>query len=236
VLVPYDGQQSVIEVHGGMPVSLRRFRGTGDEAALAGATRALQPLHTVTEAPLAAAALLASASPRTWALSFDVAERAGSATSSTIQRGVAWVAGAALAAARIVLALEWRARSALDDIRAERASLALQLARTAPLRLRVERVRMLRALDTAHAPTVARRLATVSTALPDGSYLTRLRVNGDSTTLEGRAVRAGSVWRALNAAPALGTVASATPIRRETAVDGVPLDRFTFTLHGPGRP
>jgi hypothetical protein len=37
-------------------------------------------------------------------------------------------------------------------------------------------------------------------------------------------------------APAIGTVTAASPVRRETAVDGVPLDRFAFTLSGTGTP
>ena len=40
----------------------------------------------------------------------------------------------------------------------------------------------------------------------------------------------------LTGAPAIGTVTAASPVRRETAVDGVPLDRFAFTLSGTGTP
>ena len=236
LLVSYAGQQELIEVQGGTPSALRRFRETGDELALAEAVRAFGPLATIGDASLAAAVSLTATSPRSWPLRFDHADRAAHDATPVMPRWVAPVIAMAALAAVAVLGLEWRARAALDELRADRAALAPQLERTAPQRLRVERARLLRTLDATNRQTVSRRLAAVSTALPDAAYLTRVRVRGDSMTLEGRAVRAGAVWSALTGAPAIGTVTAASPVRRETAVDGVPLDRFAFTLSGTGTP
>jgi hypothetical protein len=237
LLVSYAGQQELIEVHAGAPCALRRFREAGDEPARAEAVRAVGPVATVSDPLLTAAKAMAAATTRgPWPLSFDLADRAANAATPDTPRWVAPVVIMAALAAVAALGLEWRARGTLDQLRAERAALEPQLARTAPQRLRRDRVRVLRAVAATSPQTVSSRLAAVSTALPDAAYLTRVRVRGDSMTLEGRAVRAGAVWAALSGASAAGTLTATSPVRRETAVDGVPLDRFAFTLSGAGKP
>jgi hypothetical protein len=237
LLVSYAGQQELIEVHAGAPCALRRFREAGDEPARDEAVRAVGPVATVSDPLLTAAKAMAAATTRgPWPLSFDLADRAANAATPDTPRWVAPVVVLAALAAVAALGLEWRTRATLDQLRAERAALEPQLARTAPQRLHGDRVRVLRAVAATTSQTVSSRLAAVSTALPDAAYLTRVRVRGDSMTLEGRAVRAGAVWAALSGASAVGTLTATSPVRRETAVDGVPLDRFSFTLSGAGKP
>jgi hypothetical protein len=233
VLVSCAGHQELLEVHGGVPYALRRFREHGDEDALAEAMRAVGPALTIADAPLAAAVALATSSARSWPLRFDLSTLAVTRVAPATPRWVAPVAALGVIAAAAALGLEWRAHRTLQSLRATRAMLAPQLARTAPVRLRQERIRLLSTLDGTHSYTVSRRLAAVSAALPDAAHLTRVHVRGDSMTLEGRAKRAGAVWSALNGTPAIGAVSAASPVRRETAVDGVPLDRFAFTMHAP---
>lgn len=238
----------LVTVHGGVPVAVRRFRSAGDEAAL---HDAIADIHAqvigdeagaapvrIGDATVAAARALAIATVTSWPLAFvpgDVVRAETPRASRPVTAMLAAVGAVAVLAFAGVLGWEWRAGRVLDDVRAERARLAPRVEATAPMRVRLERARLLSPVPPADTIGWSRLLARLTEALPDDAYLTSLRTRGDTLFLEGRAARAGSVFDALRGVAGLAGVRASAPVRRETADDGTTLDRFAFTLQRGGR-
>ena len=149
----------------------------------------------------------------------------------------AWRATALVAAAAVVLAAAgaalqlWGVHRQLDIVRAERAQLAPRLSATLIGRSSVEAVTRnvmgLNAVERA-SPGWAHTIATLTSAVPDGAYLTAFRTRGDSIVVEGLAEQASDVFNAIEQLPQLANVRAGAPVRRELQDDLTPLERFTI--------
>lgn len=149
----------------------------------------------------------------------------------------AWRATALVAAAAVVLVVAgaalqlWGVHRQLDFVRAERARLAPRLSATLIGRTSVEAVTRnvmgLNAVERA-SPGWAHTIATLTSALPDGAYLTAFRTRGDSIVVEGLAQQASDVFNAMEQLPQLANVRAGAPVRRELQDDMTALERFTI--------
>jgi Tfp pilus assembly protein PilN len=125
----------------------------------------------------------------------------------------------------------WGVHRQLDIVRAERAQLAPRLSATLIGRTSVEAVTRnvmgLNAVERA-SPGWAHTIGTLTSALPDGAYLTAFRTRGDSIVVEGLAQQASDVFNAMEQLPQLANVRAGAPVRRELQDDMTPLERFTI--------
>jgi hypothetical protein len=90
-----------------------------------------------------------------------------------------------------------------------------------------ERATVLRVAERA-APRWSGVLATLGEHLPLDAHLTGFRAVGDTVFLGGDAESAAGVFAALRSMPGLAEVRAEAPIRRETAADGVVVERFAL--------
>lgn len=149
----------------------------------------------------------------------------------------AWRVTALVAAAAVIFAVAgaalqlWGVHRQLDAVRAQRAQLAPRLSATLIGRSSVEAVTRnvmgLNAVERA-SPGWAHTIAALTSAMPDGAYLTAFRTRGDSIVVEGLAEQASDVFNAMEQLPQLANVRAGAPVRRELQDDLTPLERFTI--------
>ncbi len=154
----------------------------------------------------------------------------------------AWRATALVAAAAAVIIVAgaalklWGVHRQLEMVRAQRAQLASRLSATLIGRTSVEAVTRnvggLNAVERS-APAWAQTLVRLTTAIPDGAYLTAFRTRGDSIVVEGLAEQASDVFNAMEQIPQLANVRAGAPVRRELQDDTTPLERFTIIALQP---
>lgn len=156
--------------------------------------------------------------------------------------GEAWRATALVAAAAFAFVVAggalqlWGVHRQLDTVRAQRAQLAPRLSATLIGRTSVEAVtRNVTGLNAVErtAPAWGRTIASLTTAVPDGAFLTAFRTRGDSIVVEGLADQASDVFNAMEQLPQLANVRAGAPVRRELQDDMTPLERFTIIALQP---
>ncbi len=154
----------------------------------------------------------------------------------------AWRATAVVAAAAVAIVVGgaalklWGVHRQLTLVRAQRAQLASRLSATLIGRTSVEAVtRNVSGLNAVErtAPTWAQTIVRLTTAIPDGAYLTAFRTRGDSIVVEGLADQASDVFNAMEQLPQLANVRAGAPVRRELQDDTTPLERFTIIAIQP---
>jgi Tfp pilus assembly protein PilN len=159
-------------------------------------------------------------------------------------RGDAWRATRLVAAAALVLTMLgaaaqlWGVRRQLQTVHDQRASLASRLSTTLAGRTSLDAAyRMVSALSVAQrgVPEWSRTIVGLSDAIPDDAYLTAFRTRGDSLIVEGLAVRAASVFDAMEQLPGLANVRAASPVRRELQDDRTALEHFTIAARQVSR-
>jgi Tfp pilus assembly protein PilN len=238
LLVKHREWHEVVEVSRGAPRTLRRFAAHEDATAtleaqnLAAQRGHAAPKH-IDDPLFAAAYTLATVDAIAPAMNL-VAEgespnRSTLRTAREVRRWRWFAALGIVALGAAPLALEWGEQRKLATVKAERSAMASALAETAPQRLMQERLRVMAAGDSTRLPA-SRVLATLSDALSDEAWVARLRMQGDSVFVDGRAQSAARTLDELANAPGLGAMTVSAPIRRETTLDGEPVDRFEVTL------
>jgi len=232
--VPQPEWQELVVASAGTPVSVRRFRLAGDEAAITEAVGALSMQVMTDPAEAAAAALVAHGSPETsgdrsasWPMAFSLTPEAGTPSAGTTSRTTMLaVAAGALVLAAIGLQ-EVDVRRELAAIRAERARLASAMGGRGSADATREVAQALDALpDTRWAAALVR----ITAALPDDAHLTRVQARGDTLMLVGVATRAASAFAALASVPEFARIEATAPVRRETTTDDEVVERFAFAV------
>ncbi|HUG39516.1 MAG TPA: PilN domain-containing protein [Longimicrobiales bacterium] len=151
------------------------------------------------------------------------------------------IAAAAVAVALFVAAglVElWGVKHELGLVRAARASLAEQVASIMATRADLTELGAMLATVDSLARTPSSRtavLADLGAGLPETSYLTALRVEGDSVLIEGIAAEAAPVFTVLSELPGFDGLRATSPIRREPGPRG-PVERFTLSARVSGGP
>jgi hypothetical protein len=238
LLVKHREWHEVVEVSRGAPRTLRRFAAHESVSASAEAqNRAAQrgygaPKH-IDDPLFAAAHALATGDAIAPAMNLvaegELPNGSTPRTARDVRRWRWFAALGIVALGATPLALEWGEQRKLATVKAERSAMASALAETAPQRLMQRRLQVMAADDSTRLPA-SRVLATLSDALSDEAWVARLRMRGDSIFVEGRAQSAARTLDELANAPGLGAMTMSAPVRRETTLDGEPVDRFEFTL------
>lgn len=139
-------------------------------------------------------------------------------------------ATAVLVAASAVLTF-WDVQRELTAVQAQRLALKPQLATTVVGRTSVETVSaQLQMLAEAERSSAhwSQVIADLTEHLPDDAYLTGLRGRSDTVTFDGLALRASTVFPALERATSFVGLKAAASVRQEAATDGDRLERFTL--------
>jgi len=177
--------------------------------------------------PMVAAATFVTPDDALTLLTEDVAEvRARSGRRLT---AMIFAAALLLAAGAALLEL-WGVKRELAAVQAERARLRPRLQSTLAGRSTFEASnRKLSALFAAHreAPYLSGVIASVTDALPEGSYLLSFRARRDTLILDGLAKSSGEAFSALEAVPGLANVKSVGGVQRQLQDDGTALEHFT---------
>jgi hypothetical protein len=130
----------------------------------------------------------------------------------------------------------WGVKRELAAVQAERARLRPQLQSTLAGRSTFEASnRKLASLFAAHreAPYLSGVIASVTDALPEGSYLLSFRARRDTLILDGLAKSSGEAFAALEAIPGLANVKSVGGVQRQLQDDGTALEHFTVQARMP---
>jgi Tfp pilus assembly protein PilN len=141
-----------------------------------------------------------------------------------------WVATAA--ALFLAFAIErWGVGSALDAVQHHRSDISAQVSNAVRARGDVEGLADAAAALAEYEAASSRAsgvISAVAIALPAGTSLTTLSVNGDSVTVEGESRRSAAVYDALRAIPTLDNVRLTSPLRQERQAGDVTVERFAF--------
>ena len=232
--VPQAEWLELVVASAGTPASMRRFRLTGDEAAISEAIGAL-PTQVMTDPAEAAAAALAAHAPSeasggrppSWPMALSLTPEAGAPSAGTTSRTTMLVAAAGALALGAIGLQEADVRRELAAVRAERERLAPLMGGRGPADATRELAQALSALpDTRWAAALVR----ITAALPDDAHLTRVQARGDTLMLVGVATRASSAFAALASVPEFARIEATAPVRRETTADDEVVERFAFAV------
>jgi Tfp pilus assembly protein PilN len=179
------------------------------------------------ESPEATAAAFAFAARR-----FDLLPPQVHVARQRAARGATMVVTGVAAAALIVAAWAqlWGLRREVAAVQEQRTRIKSGIGQVIEARRVIEDIeRRLGALAPyeAEATRWSAVLATVATRLPRDAYLTSLAGTGDTVIVEGSALQAAGVFRALQRAPGIDSV-GASEIRRDVSETGASTERFTM--------
>ncbi len=230
LLVEFDEHSEMLVARNGVPVDLRRFRRSGDEHAIADATRALGTPVRIVDPLVASAVALCIHGDAPIGMAFGGAQVTVGQSPKAYRRSW-WTFGAAAALAMGTVALqEVDVRRELAAVRAERAALAPRLRPASSAGS--GRDEQLSALS---APRWSRVVAAIGDALPPDASVTNLRAHADTVVVEGIATRATAAFDALASASWVQRIVASAPIRRDVSDDGTVTEKFEFTITMAGR-
>lgn len=256
VVIAHDDRADVLTLRDGVLGGVRRFRGAGDAAAIAGVAAGPVGVIGTPDAAGAMIGALAGVGMRvvrpddTW-VAFAArpdalaARFAAAATGPEIRseetrareqasvRRVAWTVLAVAGVALLVSAFVHYqgVRRELAHVQAERAALRPQVEASLVGRSSVDAAyRQVAALAAASraAPRWSVVLADLTAQLSDDASLSAFRARGDSIFIDGVATQAAPVFDELMRVPGVTGVRATAPVRRESVEGQAPVEHFSL--------